>query len=240
MASITQRATDLAANVFTSSVSVDAIRLLSPSFRRIELVGSSLDGVSAKVGDKVQLRTGGLTFRTYTPISVADGRLSFLAYGHGATTTPAALLLDSLRVGDELQVFGPRSSIDLGALGVAPIFVGDETSFGLAAAWVASVDETTAARAVLLFEVVDLVEAATVLDGLGIGAAQLAPSAVGGSDQLVERVVAALSAAPAAPLVLTGRAQTIKAIRARVKDEQLRPPTTIVKSYWDEHRAGLD
>ena len=45
---------------------------------------------------------------------------------------------------------------------------------------------------------------------------------------------------PAAPLVISGRAQTIAVVRRALKHAGLNGRPTTVKAYWDENRAGLD
>jgi NADPH-dependent ferric siderophore reductase len=57
---------------------------------------------------------------------------------------------------------------------------------------------------------------------------------------LEELVVAAVRARPEAPLCLTGKAQSIAAIRRRLKAEGLSRKGTTVKAYWDQNRKGLD
>ena len=45
---------------------------------------------------------------------------------------------------------------------------------------------------------------------------------------------------PELTVVLTGRAQTIRAIRAAMKAAGVHRGRTVVRSYWDEKRSGLD
>ena len=45
---------------------------------------------------------------------------------------------------------------------------------------------------------------------------------------------------PDAPVCLTGRAQTIAAVRRRLKEDGLTARDTKVKAYWDPNRTGLD
>jgi hypothetical protein len=73
-----------------------------------------------------------------------------------------------------------------------------------------------------------------VLAGLGLEA-EVRP--MGG---LAPLVVDALKASPDSRLVVTGRAQTIKVVRAAVKDALGAGVPTTAKAYWDEDRTGLD
>jgi len=240
MATIARRATDLAVRTFTRTVRVRSTDLLGSRFHLLELDGDPLVGVTVKPGDKVQVHVGGLGARTYTPITVEDGVMILLAFAHGQG--PGSALVERLRAGDELHLFGPRSSLDLTKLERAPIVVGDETSFALALAHQRVAGSSAAAGAAVahLFEAADVEECRALLAQVGIAGALLHTSTEGGSPELVESVVDVVRATPDAPLVLTGRAQSIAAIRKRLKEEGLRPPQTLAKAYWDEHRSGLD
>jgi hypothetical protein len=63
----------------------------------------------------------------------------------------------------------------------------------------------------------------------------------GSTGALRARVVSreAVGCNPDAPLVLTGRSQTIRTVHRQPKAADLRP-TSFVKIYWDTNRAGLD
>jgi NADPH-dependent ferric siderophore reductase len=135
-------------------------------------------------------------------------------------------------------MFGPRSSLDLSRLDAAPILVGDETSFGLALAWRTHRPDDAACH---VFEAADPADAGQALAHVGIDGAELFPAGDDtAADELAHRVGEVVAAHPAAPLVLTGKAQTIRRLRAALKAAgQARHPVK-VKAYWDENRAGLD
>ena len=99
----------------------------------------------------------------------------------------------------------------------------------------------------MCFEVRDLDEATRVLEPLGLGDAELVAAPIrddigNGVDVgagLAGAVAVRLREEPGLHLVLTGRAQSIRRVRAHLKELALRPQVT-VKAYWDENRAGLD
>jgi NADPH-dependent ferric siderophore reductase len=193
------------------------------------------------VGDKLQVRTegGGLTSRTYTPVhwEPTSGSTRLLAYLHGSG--PGSTWARTVAPGDTGQVFGPRRSLKLGDVSTPLVVVGDETSFALAAAWNGARPDTPAVATV--FEVTDVEPARGVLDTIGIPDARLV--ARRGDDHMPElttAVVEALAARPDATLCLTGKAQTIAAIRKALKGTPAGGHPTLVKAYWDENRAGLD
>ena len=185
----------------------------------------------------MQFHIDGRQFRTYTPFGWDGRSVSFLAYRHG--DGPATTWLDQLQAGGTVHMIGPRSSLRLADVTEAPIVVGDETSFAVAAAWDRHGALPAAAH---VFEVTAPDESRAVLDGLGLdGTSTLVARADddGHHPALGALVVEAIGRHPGSPLVCTGKAQTIRAVRGAVKDAGLAPPAR-VKAYWDPRRSGLD
>jgi NADPH-dependent ferric siderophore reductase len=229
--SILGKVADLAADRLFRAAEVAEVVEHDPTFRTIRLVGDELRGVTWTPGQKLQVRIEGFTNRTYTPTrwDPETGETEVLAFVHG--DGPGSDLLRGLAAGDACQFFGPRGSIDLTSVGPSPMLVGDETSFGLALAWANGVGGPVRHG----FESQDPPAAAAVLAAVGIEGAEVVP--VGA---LAPAVLDALDADPSGRLVLTGRAQTIKVIRAEVKRVRGSGVPTTAKAYWDENRAGLD
>jgi NADPH-dependent ferric siderophore reductase len=230
---------DLAANRLFRSAEVVAIEEVATDFRRVQFGGDALRGASWTPGSKVQLRIEGFTNRTYTPISWdADaGLTSILAFFHGAG--PGSALVAALEQGARCQFFGPRSSLDLTKVEGSPLMVGDETSIGLSAAWSAAIGRP--ARHV--WEAQDVRSTGDVVEVMGLGDAEVvaAIDAPGVNGPGIEEHVAAIVADdPEVPLVLTGRAQSIRRVRATLKERGTHRGKVLVKAYWDENRAGLD
>lgn len=234
MPTILDQVADRAAKLLLRTGHVQSADDLNASFRRIEV---DMGAVSWEPGAKVQFRTHGATFRTFTPFDWDGRTVSFLVHRHGGTG-PAPAWADSLAPGAEVQAFGPRRSLHLTDLEAGPVLVGDETSFALAAAWAV---HGTAPAAANLFEVTATAEARPVLAHLGVEPTHLVERSDDDAHQpeLVRLALDALGRHPDAPVVLTGKAQTIRAVRGAIKEAGL-SPTARVKAYWDPNRTGLD
>ncbi|QDE67352.1 NADPH-dependent ferric siderophore reductase [Myxococcus xanthus] len=221
--------------LFTDS-RVTQVHERSRVFRQIDCEGPALKGQGWTPGDKVQVFLPGLGMRTYTPQSWDEerGATSFLVYLHG--DSPGASWGRDVKVGDTVQFFGPRRSLSLEAGDAPVVLFGDETSFAVAYAF-----RTAARRDVTpLFEVTAPDACAPVLREMGFegqsvarepGDAHLA--------RLHERLREAMGAKPGAALVMTGRAQSIQALRARLRGDGDRA-TPKVKAYWAVGKTGLD
>jgi NADPH-dependent ferric siderophore reductase len=229
---------DRAARLLFRDLRLTKADQVAPGFHLLELQGDPLLGVTTVVGSKVQVRIEGMTNRTYTPIGLSahEASLRLLACVHG--DGPGSRWVEAASVGDEVQVFGPRGSLDLSALDDPPLLVGDETSFGLAAAWVAAYpDQPPSAQC---YEVDDVGAATAALAAVGVvgDAVHLVPRSEGRTT-FAEHVGELVEGQVGRTLVLTGCAQTIREVRGHLKGRDLKP-TSKVKAYWDEKRSGLD
>jgi NADPH-dependent ferric siderophore reductase len=216
---------------------------LTARLRRIDLTTAKPADWAA--GQKVQVQVRGLQLRTYTPFAWTDDTVSLLAFRHGTgEATPANdWLARHTEIGSEIAFTGPRKAVRLDNLTAAPIFVGDETSFALTAA-AAGVVQSAAGQtaAAQVYEVTDETPSKLVLDALGLGQdATLVERTTDDAhhDELCARVIEAVTANPDHPLVLTGKAQTIKAVRQSLKTAG-HAPEVRVKAHWDPRRSGLD
>jgi NADPH-dependent ferric siderophore reductase len=236
MSKLTKTIVDAATGPFFRKAEVVDVIDVADNFRRIDLAGPALIGVKWSPGQKVQIRVGdGLTLRTYTPLhwNSDSGSTSIIAFTHG--TGPGSATMAAMTVGAPVQLFGPRSSLPLDQVAGAALFVGDETSIGVA---VNRLGQDRPTR--WLFEAVDPDGYQGLLGRLGIDATVVASPNGGPDHPLRDAVVAALGEAGDGDLVLTGRAQSIATIRAAIKSGGLGGQATKVKAYWDEKRSGLD
>ncbi|MBJ6760620.1 siderophore-interacting protein [Myxococcaceae bacterium JPH2] len=220
------------------SARITEVEELAPRFRRLTCMGAGLVGVPWTPGDKVQVFLPSVGMRTYTPLSwdASTGTTRLLVYVHG--DSPGARWGREAKVGDVCQFLGPRSSIDGASLTARAVLFGDETSFAVAHA----LRHTRRAQALrCVFEVSDPVASANVLQRLGVEHADCVPREAGDGhlELLSAQLRDALLALPEADLVLTGRAQAIQAMRARLREEGLARPGRN-KAYWSEGKAGLD
>lgn len=240
--SLTKTLADTTARVLLRSAEITVVTDHGPHFRSIELGGPGLKNTTWVPGDKVQVRSrsAGFTLRTYTPIDWdADrGSTRLLAYAHGAG--PGSEWIKAATRGRPCQLLGPRRSLSLDGPAGPIVFVGDETSFAVVAAWQgANPSERPAA---VIVEVNDVEESADVLSAVGIASPQLVAREAGATHlgQLAAATATALRAEPNGSLCLTGKAQSIARIRQTLKAEGLSGRATRVKAYWDENRSGLD
>ena len=184
---------------------VTKAEVITARFRRLTLAGASLTKLAP--GDKIQVSLAEGT-RTYTPFAfdAAKGSLDLLVYSHG--DTPGAKWGRGVAEGDRVNVFGPRGSIALAALAEPVVVFGDETSFALARAL-----QDLHASPRPLFEVSNIAESSEALAALGL-AADLVARAPG--DAHLDELDAQLRARTGSTLVLTGKAQSIQGLRARL------------------------
>lgn len=215
---------------------VTQVREVSRAFRQLDCEGPALRGQGWSPGDKVQVYLPGLGMRTYTPLSwdEARGATAFLVYLHG--DSPGAKWGREARVGDAVQFFGPRRSVSLESGDAPVILFGDETSFAVAHAF-----RTGAKRDVTaVFEVSSREACAPALRELGFEGRDVERTAADAHlAQVHERLKEALKARPGATLVMTGRAQSIQALRSRLRGDGERA-TPKVKAYWAVGKVGLD
>lgn len=125
---------------------------------------------------------------------------------------------------------GPRPSLDLSRLPSAPIVVGDETSVGLAVAWSSQGNASAIAH---IFECSSADELGTAFDRLELGGPKVLVEREGNDahlETLLQTVADEVGRHPGAPLVLSGRSQSIGAVRRHLKAANLRP-TSFVKTY---------
>lgn len=209
---------------------------LGAGFHLIGFDGAQLDGLAWTAGEKVQIRIGAsaLTTRTYTPIA-CDGAepMEILVYAHDGG--PGSEWARGLRPGEVCHIFGPRASLDLGALTGPVHLMGDETSVGLALAYRATHGRPPKCS----FEVNDAVGSAAVLRAL-----KLEP------DRLMERkadgahLAAMLDMIDLADqqthFILTGKAGSIQYLRAELRARGVPASRMATKAYWAPGKRGLD
>jgi len=239
---ITKAFADTATRMFFRTGEVTAVTEHGASFRTIDVSGDALQDVSWSVGDKVQVRPDldGFTTRTYTPVCWDTTRGSTTLLAHMPGTGPGSTWVRTVTTGSPCQIFGPRRSLKLDDLAGPILFVGDETSFALAAAWRGRhPDRPPVAE---LFEVTDPDDCNPALEAVGLSAAQLFHRRDGSPhlDLLSATLIDLLRGHGDTTLCLTGKAQTIATLRRELKHAGLADRPIKVKAYWDENRSGLD
>ena len=226
----------LASDLILTPTTVTEIQELTGRFRLIELEGEGLRKGRFRPGDKLQIRVAPWKLRTYTPLhwDYTLGRTQLLAFVHAAG--PGTTWATSLAVGTRVDVLGPRASIPLSDLGDRAVLFGDETSVGVAAVLRASRPGAEA-----LLESSFPGETEQVLASLGLDDAVVIPRTSGDAHlvEIRDRLRRAAREPGPPALVLTGRAQSIQAVRALL-DPPSRRSVARTKAYWAVGKAGLD
>lgn len=227
-------------SLFTKRASVSEIVRLSGDFSLVRLAGEALRGVTWAPGQKLQLAVQGFQLRTFTPIAwdAERGTTELFVYAHGAG--PVARWVGALAVGSECALFGPRGSLDLGALEHPGLLFGDETSFGLAHAL--RFTAHGGAGVEVLLEVTAPRAAEEALGVLGVVGARLVERREGDAHlQLVEERLAELAREAALRgAVLSGKASSIQAVSRRLRALGVERRKIRAKAYWAPGKSGLD
>jgi NADPH-dependent ferric siderophore reductase len=215
---------------------VAAVETLSAQFRLVDLEGEALLKVAWTPGQKVQVSMGsGLSARTYTPMSwdADSGRTRMITFAHG--DSPGSRWARGLSEGDTCQFFGPRRSLDLSGLESPVVLFGDETSFGLAAAFRGS---RHGVDAIHVFEVSDVAESRRVLEAIGLHQAILIERSAGDAHLAAAELLRL--AASGAHFVLTGKASSIQHVSRALKAVGVVSSRVKTKAYWAPGKIGLD
>lgn len=238
MATITERLADLASGAFLRPSEVTAVTRLSEHFVRIELQAEPFRSATWIPGSKVQFRPQKGTFstRTYTPIRWDHdlGTTELIAFIHG--DGPGANWFRTVAVGDLFEVFGPRKSIDLSDLTNPVVFVGDESTVGLACA-LATVGAPEVRH---VFECDARDELVAVLDELGLAGTSTVLPKTDDRAAVISAATAAAGELDTFDLVLSGDTATVAAVRRAARNWTRSPERTRVKAYWATGRTGLD
>jgi ferric-chelate reductase (NADPH) len=213
---------------------------VGPGFRMITLESDSLHHSTWAAGGKVQINTGEWVMRTYTPLSIdsAKGQMTLLAFVSGAG--PGSRWAKSARGGDTTNFKGPDGKIKLPTEGERLVIFGDETSFGLAA----GIKRTLGADTVIdfIFEVSSEEISKAALVELRLTNAQLFPKNTGVSvhANLSATLLKLFSKQSGMQCVLSGRAQSIQALRKSLQNAGVQGGQLMTKVYWSEGKVGLD
>lgn len=209
-----------------------------PHFRLVDLEGEALRNVAWAAGQKVQVSMGsGLSARTYTPMSwdADGGRIRILTFAHG--DGPGSRWASGLREGDACQFFGPRRSLDLSGLASPVVLFGDETSFGLAAAFR---DSSQGYGAIHVFEASDVAESRQVAEAIGLGQATWIERIADDAHLVAAEAEVVSLAATAMHVVLTGKASSIQRVSRALKAVGVAASRVKTKAYWAAGKTGLD
>ena len=238
MASLPQTVMNAVEKALLTRADVAAVTELGARFRLIELEGSELRGAKWKPGDKIQVRLGTITFRTYTPVSWdrLNGRLSLLVY-LGADG-PGMQWARELRAGESCTFRGPSRAVNLPAGDGPIVFFGDETAIGTAAA-IRAARPGAADRFVI--EVSAATEVVAALGHFGLTDAIIVQRGPERARVAARAVASARTETDAVRVLLTGRVKSMRKLSTSLVAgggaslRQLRS-----KPYWMDGIPGLD
>ncbi|MBD0023372.1 oxidoreductase [Gordonia pseudamarae] len=237
MNAIVSRLADIVGDAILTDVQVSGVTPVAPGFIRVTLHDQGFADKRWSPGDKLQLRPyrGSLSLRTYTPIAWDNANATTQLIGWATDHGPGGRWFGEVADRDTCSVFGPRRSVELGKTGDEVVFVGDESTIGLAC-----VVRDLRPDAPLVFEAVDPGALAAALDALGFG-----ERVVVAKDEdrtlLLEQVREAAASRPGpVDVVAGGDAATVRAVRSSVRSWPSAPRRVHGKPYWSEGRSGLD
>ncbi len=239
MVALTARVADLVSDVLLTSAGVTHVDTLASNIVRVELKSDAFRGAVWVPGSKLQFRParGAFQMRTYTPTrwDAENGLTEIIGYTHGEG--PASGWFRKVSVGDVCEVFGPRHSIDLRDLAGEAVFVGDESSLGLACAL-----RTMHTDAHIILESINPSALIAVLDELGFRRQHcvVVPTEESREALLQAAADAAHSCRAAFDLVVSGDAASVHAIRRGARQWVTKPRKVKGKAYWAQGRTGLE
>ena len=211
---------------------------LSPNIRRIRLKGKPIEGIRWRPGDKIKIAAGA-TLRSYTPARV-DARAGwmdvvFFLHGNGAASDWAS----SVCVGDTTGFLGPARSMPTPE--VVPdwaVFLGDETTIGLAMACLEALPQSVSISGAIELAATD----AGALQSLGL---PLHPVLRGGAhgDALLSWLSGWSLPAGEGVVWISGEAGSVMALRKAFIARGVARSVLKIKPYWSTrghaHRKEL-
>ena len=120
------------------ATTVSEVEALSPRIRRVRLSGDGLRGFPDSPGQKIKIKLASGQSRSYTPARLdgESGWMDLIFHIHGGG--PASDWAASAAPGDAMEIMGPARSVPAAGSGIEwALFLGDETTLGLAAALLA-------------------------------------------------------------------------------------------------------
>lgn len=210
---------------------VAAKQQLAPGLYHIRLQGPQLCHQSWNCGDKIQIKVAStLVNRTYTPIrwDAQLGETDFIA--HSLADGPGSLWVNSVQVGQEVLLFGPRRSLNVSKLDATKtVLVGDETAIGLALAF---------KPAHTLLELAGAQQLKPILTALGLSNFSLFERDL--SSGLPADLIQNLLDNTNPSVLLAGRSASVKQLQKQLRERNKPAATLLSKVYWADGKTGLD
>ncbi len=213
--------------LFLSESKIVSNERLSPHFQFLTIKGKSFKKSDWIPGQKIQVRLNDELMRSYTPSSwdKDNGVVQTLVYMHGKG--PGALWARDAKVGSKATILGPRGSLVLSDELKEVTFFGDETTFGLAYAIKENLKHL---KLKCFFESTDLNESKSVLEKFKLEESSL--YSLSQYDVIASDLARGFKSGSTSKIVLSGKQQSIVAIRQKLYTLGIRPEDIIIKVYW--------
>lgn len=199
----------------------------SAHFQFITVKGKSLKNITWIPGQKIQIKVQGDEMRSYTPSSwnSVTGEVQTLIYMHGKG--PGALWARDVTPNTKITLLGPRGSLSIDSEIRHVIFFGDETTFGLAHALKKYTENKTYD---FLFEANDIKESSFILEKFELKDSSLFK--LDELDKIALEINKAFLQIPGAQIVLSGKQQSIVALREKLYAFGVPREAIMKKVYW--------
>ncbi|MBC8991450.1 siderophore-interacting protein [Micromonospora chalcea] len=236
MSALTERLANLVGDVLLGTAQVTGVRSLPGGLVLVELTAGAFRKATWTPGWKLRIRArrGTMALRTYTPINadIERGTVELIGFVHAGG--PGAQWFQQAAIGDTCEIFGPHRSMDLTSVAGRALFVGDETSLGLACALHRLTGDAT-----YLIEAQDPAGLSEALSEVGIDAPVTVLAKDADHTDLVRRAADRV-AGHSYTLVVTGDAATVHTLRRASRNWSPAPERVLGKAYWAAGRTGLD
>lgn len=199
---------------------------LSPHFHLLTIKGRNLKKEWIP-GQKIQIQLKDDQMRSYTPCSWDSkaGVMQTLVYMHGKG--PGALWARDAKAQNKVTVLGPKKSLKLEEEMKRVIFFGDETTFGLAHAIKNNVPDI---KFHFFMEANDTDESSSILKKFDLEDALLV--SLGQFDLIGEQISKLFAEDNSIRIVLSGKQQSIVALREKLYSLNIPAAAIGTKVYW--------
>lgn len=199
---------------------------LSPHFQLLTIQGRNLKKEWIP-GQKIQIQLKNDQMRSYTPCTWDSkaGVMQTLVYMHGKG--PGALWARDAKAQNKVTVLGPKKSLKLEEEVRGVIFFGDETTFGLAHAIKKNVSNI---KFHFFMEATDTDESSSILKKFDLEEALLV--SLGQLDLISQEMSKLFTEDPTVKIVLSGKQQSIVALREKLYSLNIPNSAIGTKVYW--------
>ena len=232
--------------MLTHSVRVTRIENVSPRLCLLRLEGESIKKATWVPGEKIKLQMGS-KLKSYTPSSFncEEGWLEIILFLHGQGGS--SKWISSLTLGDQTGMLGPSKSMPLPLFSPSRVlFLGDETTVGLAIALVNSLSSSTTIEGAIELNQEDQGVLSTLhlpLDA-ALRSTQSESSLVDWLTQwLSQETSKAFIEDPQAIIWLSGEAEPVLSLKKSLLSQGISSERIFSKPYWSRkghrHRKAI-